>query len=151
MNSQNVVAENRKKELRPQEKAFCLNYLANPQNAAQSYVDAGYSPNGAKVSAHKMLQKPHIKEFIQAKFKKMEEKLEITAEWKMKMLRECVERCSSGDADKDGKLHPSGLIGAIAELNKMQGHLAPTKSENTHKHGLDTELMELVDKYDKEY
>jgi hypothetical protein len=148
------VPQSKSKKLTPKEVKFCLNYLANGQNATHAYRDAGYTaknPGVARIGGFKTIRKPHIKQYINEHLKKVHEKLEITIEWKMKMLKECVERCAIGEADKDGKLHPSGLIGAIAELNKMQGHLAATKTDNTHIHGFDDELTALIDKHSKEY
>lgn len=76
------------------------------------------------------------------------EKLEISAEWKMQQLKELIEGCMNGQAS-EAKLHPSGVIGAIAELNKMQGHYAPEKREITHDGP--TKATELTNEYERDY
>lgn len=145
-------------ELKPREKVFCQLYLQNGRVGAPAAKEAGYSGNGA-MAAMRLLRKPQVQEFL-AKYektveKKAEKELEVTVEWKMSKLKQCVEACLRDDPETgEQKLYSApGFIGAISELNKMQGHYAPEKSINAHFVG-STEQQEvevLVKKYDKEY
>lgn len=122
------------KEPTLRERKFCLLYLANGQDAKHAYIDAGYSPNGAAVTAHQALKRPHIKNFIAKHIKKVEKKMEITIEYKIKKLKQCIEAAMIEDPDT-GKVildNHSALLGAISELNKMQGHYSAEKIQNLH-------------------
>jgi phage terminase small subunit len=115
------------------QRLFCKAYLANGFNATQAAITAGYSENCA---------------FIDKRVKIMEEKLDITAEWKMKVLKDCIDGCMNGEASEN-KIHPSGIVGAIAELNKMQGHYAVEKREI--KHDIGDKTAELIQQYEKDF
>lgn len=134
------------KKLTAKQKLFCKAYLANGYNASQAALTAGYSKTAVGEIGHENLKKLQIKEYIAKRMDKIEEKLDITFEWKARMLKECADKCMQGEADKDGKVHPSGVIGAIAELNKMQGHYEPEKKEIYQK-----DISELINKHSKEY
>lgn len=60
-------------KLNAQHRLFILNYVARPSNAAAAYIAAGFSPNGAKQSAHDMLKDPlvkaEVKQLLEEKFK----------------------------------------------------------------------------------
>lgn len=49
------------KRLTPRHMTFLLHYVARMNNAGASYIAAGFSPGGAKQSAHRLLQEPLIK------------------------------------------------------------------------------------------
>lgn len=51
------------KKLNPKHEAFCREYMID-QNATQAYIRAGYSENGANVSACQLLSNPNIKDRI---------------------------------------------------------------------------------------
>lgn len=140
-----------KTELTKKQKLFCLEYLANGYNATQAAIKAGYSAKTARNIGNENLTKPAIKEFIEKRMKKIEEKIEATIEWKVKMLKTCAEKCLQGEADRDGLIHPSGIVSAIAELNKMQGHYAPEKSINVHADADAEETSSLIKQYEREY
>lgn len=55
------------KQLGPQHHRFIANYVARPHSAAAAYIAAGFSPRGARQSAHKLLQDP----LIQAEVKRL--------------------------------------------------------------------------------
>jgi phage terminase small subunit len=130
------------------QRLFCKAYLANGFNATQAAITAGYSENCAQEIAYENLNKPLIKKFIDKRVKIMEEKLDITAEWKMKVLKDCIDGCMNGEASEN-KIHPSGIVGAIAELNKMQGHYAVEKREI--KHDIGDKTAELIQQYEKDF
>lgn len=49
------------KSLNAAHEAFLLNLAARPSNACAAYIAAGFSPGGARQSAHRLLQDPLIK------------------------------------------------------------------------------------------
>lgn len=122
------------------EKRFVKEYLAC-NNGAEAARRAGYSEATARTIAHEMLNKPKIAVAIAEENQFIEEKLEITAELKRKMLLKIANRCIQEEPVLDREGNPTGeyqfkagdAIRALAELNKMQGHLAPTKTENDTK------------------
>jgi len=46
--------------LGPQHIQFLLHMVARPQNATAAYIAAGFSPNGARQSAHALLKEPIV-------------------------------------------------------------------------------------------
>ena len=61
-----TVPTTRQRPLNARQKGFCRNVVANGGNATKAYEDAGYSPNGAKVSASKLLTNPNVQAEIAA-------------------------------------------------------------------------------------
>jgi phage terminase small subunit len=135
-------------KLTVKQRLFCKAYLANGFNATQAALTAGYSEDSAQAIGSENLSKPLVKQFIDKRIKTMEEKLDITAEWKMKVLKDCIDGCMNGEASEK-KIHPSGVVSAVAELNKMQGHYAPEKSEI--KHDIGHKTAELIQQYEKDF
>lgn len=137
----------------PREEMFVKHYIANDFNATEAAVAAGYSPNGAKVTACRMLQKPRIKELLKRQMQKTERKLEITFEWKIKKLKACVDSAINEVDGRELVTNHNALLGAINELNKMQGHYAPEKRQVEH--SMDKEqaaaLKELIKQHEREY
>jgi AAA15 family ATPase/GTPase len=140
------------KSISQKEKIFCLNYLANGNNATRAYIDAGYSENGARVTAHQTLKRQHIKEFLSKFVDEKVRKLEITFEWKLEKLKQCVEAAMLEDPETGQVLldNHSALLGAITELNKMQGHYAATKVDTIHTLDFADELKELIRQNERE-
>jgi phage terminase small subunit len=50
-----------KKKLTMKQEAFCKYYMTNGFNATQAAISAGYSPNGIRVTACKLLAHANIK------------------------------------------------------------------------------------------
>jgi phage terminase small subunit len=143
-------------ELSPKEHKFCLAYLQNGNNGAQAYRDAGYNgnPDTVKSQAYKLLNMPKIKDFLHKHIDKVEKKLEITFEWKLKKLKQCIEASMVEDEETGQVLleNHNALLGAIAELNKMQGHYSAEKTHNLHLHAGQeiTNVHVLIQQYFKE-
>jgi len=70
-------------ELNPRQLAFAQNYI-NTGNATQSYIDAGYAPKAAEVSAHNALRNPKIADFIFEQQKVSVRACGIDATWVLK-------------------------------------------------------------------
>lgn len=112
---------------------FCKAYLAgNEFNATKAAIAAGFSKKTARQAGNRLLTNVDIQAYLKKEMDKLNNKLDITIEWKMQMLKDCAEKCMSGHATKEGFIHPSGLVGSLSELNKMQGHYAPEKSINAN-------------------
>lgn len=58
--------------LTEKQKRFCDEYLADP-NAAQAAIRAGYSRRSARQHAHVLLDKPYVREYLDARLAKAEE------------------------------------------------------------------------------
>ncbi len=71
---------------------FCQEYLVD-LCAVEAYTRAGYSPRGAKQSAHKLLQRPAVQARIQELLAARSQRTEITADYVLANLAEVVERC----------------------------------------------------------
>jgi hypothetical protein len=140
------------------EKKFADLVLADvkPPDAA---VAAGYKvkdKNSAAAAASVMIHRANVAEYIDffrsKAAAKMEKKLEISKEKNLKILLEVAERCNQDIApmmdrrgkpmmveDKNGNecaaysFNAKGVVSAIAEINKMQGYLAPTNVDLTSK------------------
>lgn len=109
------------------QKRFVEEYIKNGGNGTRAAEAAGYSKKTCGEIAYENMKKPQIKNHFQKSLENIEERLGITAEWKAKMLKRCVMRCMPKEKNKS--MRPTGMINAISELNKMQGHYAVVKSE----------------------
>lgn len=105
------------------QRIFCDRYL-DTKNGAQAAIAAGYSKNCAKEIASETLTKPNVKKYLGEKMKDVFEKLGVTLEYKVGKLKTVVDRCIPEEENK--RLMGKTGIDAIAELNKMAGHYAPT-------------------------
>lgn len=63
-------------ELNEKQKAFCREYLLD-LNAGQAYIRAGYSPDGARQNAYRLLGKDCIQEFLAKAMEERKERTEI--------------------------------------------------------------------------
>mgnify|MGYP000400850080 CR=1 FL=1 len=63
--------------LNDKQKRFCEEYIID-LNATQAYIRTGYSENGAKESASKLLTNPNIKEYIAYLQQEIQERTKVT-------------------------------------------------------------------------
>lgn len=126
---------------RKRELDFCNAYVKLNNNAEQAMLAIGYSPTTARKQAYLMLKRPEVKERIEKIMAKLEEKTLVTYEWKVKKLQEIIDSSFKvkkkviDDVTGEEVLVPEFskvAIQAMAELNKMQGHYAPTKNMNLY-------------------
>jgi hypothetical protein len=135
---------------------FVMQYFANGCNATQAAISAGYKEKTAQQKGHNLLKEPGVKEFVERKMKQYTEKLEITAEMKMKKLWLCADRGIPETIGDGQNLWAEGMrvgISAISELNKMQGDYAPEKILNANAN-LETspqDFAELLEQYERDY
>lgn len=142
-----------KAHLTKQQEIFALEYLANGFNTVQAAKKAGYSHNTCYHQAHKLLKNKFIRTFLDERLSKIEEKLEITFDKKLKKLWHIVDKCAPDDAVEAKEMQATAATSAIAELNKMQGHYSAEKHINTNLN-IDTdlnEISELVKLHEQEY
>ena len=98
------------KSLNAAHEAFLLNLAARPSNACAAYIAAGFSPGGARQSAHRLLQDPLIKarlaQLIEEKHKALHMDVdEILARTAM------IARSSAAQVfDEKGKPRPIGEL-----------------------------------------
>lgn len=143
-------------ELTIKELRFCQHYVANGGNATKAYQAAGYSGTEASgaVRACKLLKKDKIVHKIKYLEQEALAAAQVTAEWKIKMLKQMAERCISGDGLNFECANPSGLVACVAELNKMQGHHAVQKTMSHNIVGVTESLEEvnsIISQFEKEF
>lgn len=138
-------------ELTPKQRMFCKAYLAEDFNGTKAALIAGASEANAANWATETLKKPEIQEYIKKLMEQIERKFEITFEEKAQMLWECVKDCKEGRATKQGYVNASGLVGAIAELNKMQGHYKEKAEVEDKLDDMQAKLNELIEHNKKDY
>ena len=94
------------RDLNPKQVAFCREYALNG-NAKQSYLKAGYEGKGAEVSAHKLLSKANVKEYIEKLQEKGAKKFEFTREKAHEMLSELynLHKIDKGSVDSMLKMY----------------------------------------------
>jgi phage terminase small subunit len=134
------------RRLTHKQKTFCKYYVANGFNATQAALKAGYKKTTAYSIGSENLKKPEIKKEIDKLQRKVEEKMEMTFEWKLEKLKKAIE-AGLIDAEHGVEIKNASLfLGAMSESNKMQGHYAAEKktSETDIKEAVDllTELIE---------
>jgi hypothetical protein len=57
------------------------------------------------------------------------EKIGAGVEWRAEMLKKTAIASYEGKTNKDGTVNAKGVIGSVAEMNKMAGTYAPDKQE----------------------
>ncbi len=75
----------------PKQKLFVKEYLVD-LNATRAAISAGYSENGGSVAGARLLRNAKVKEAISKSSQKRTEKLEITADYVLKNIRDVVEK-----------------------------------------------------------
>jgi phage terminase small subunit len=126
---------------------FCNEYLANGLKADLAAEKAGYKSK-AKNKGDQILKVDCVKRYLSSRIKNLQKNIEVTVDWKMKKLVGIVERT---EEEK-----PNIAISGISEMNKMQGHYAPTQTQNVNLN-LDfdvikaKEINDLVAKKQKDY
>lgn len=141
-----------KSGLTDKQKRFTKEYLANGHNGKRAAIAAGYSKNTATEMAYENLSKPHIKAHIEESMREIHDKIGATIEWKAKMLKKCADRCMPTDESK--RFMPVSMIASIAELNKMAGDYAATKTESSVNLSVDEDVQkarEISREIKKEY
>jgi phage terminase small subunit len=128
---------------------FVKAYLCNGGNALQAALTAGYSKRSAPQISVENMQKPLIKDYLLQQRKLMERKAGLTPEYLYGKLKDCIELSITEEEGKKELKNHNALLGAISEVNKMQGNYAKEKTEVTVE--VSNKTDELIDKYKKDY
>ena len=145
--------------------AFCRHYVKNGlDKLKESMISAGYSPEYIKKKSKALLYSDNVQDYLRPYYKEAESKVlamndegTTTFAYKVNKLKQVVDAYID-NPDKHSTERVSVAIKAIAELNKMQGDLAPTKNANINVNVNAKQLNEanelmakLDDKYEKDY
>ncbi len=122
------------KELEPKQKRFCEEYVVD-FNGTQAAIRAGYSKKTASVIASENLAKPKIQAYLATLKEKLVEKTEISKE---SLIADLAAIIGNTRSDK-----PDTATRAIAQISKMLGFDAPTKSDVKLSVGLSDILKEI--------
>ncbi len=141
---------------------FALAYLANGGSQKEAAITAGYAVKSAAEMGSQLMRDDRVREIIESQLRLTEEIEGANFAWKVKMLKEAAEK-SQGKVEvlklKDGEkevihaFNVTGVVSSIAELNKMHGDYAPTKTENKNLNA-NAEIQDIkniLDEYKKEY
>ncbi len=108
-------------QLSPKQLLFLQTYI-KLGNATQALIKAGYKTKNAGKYCSELLAKPYIKAELERARKAIQQKTDITFDWKMNKLKEIVLESTK----------PQDRISAIEVMNKMQGDNAPEKHHTTN-------------------
>lgn len=128
--------------------------IAQGLNYRQAALKAGYKGYHPKP----MYGNPRLRHEVLKLMEEQIERAKVSQVWKMLKLKRCAD-VSMPDDFKDLSefekelVSATNAISAIAELNKMQGHYAPTKTVNAQiVNEADTEeLKQLIEEHKREY
>lgn len=138
-------------ELLPQQIQFCEEYILD-FNATQAYIRAGYSPNGCRPSAFRLLRDNRVKAYIKAKLEEIGDRRD---ELRASLMGQWEEQASMDiDTDEDRykwpiKLKSQELLGKALgmfserlELTGRDGGPIETKFDTSKL--TDSELQTLL-------
>lgn len=127
------------KNLTGKQEAFVRHYLANGGNGTDAARQSGYKGSDSVLSgiARENLRKPQIAELMASEREKLKQTTGATAEAKRTLLWHIAKTCSKRAEDDVKLVDPKAAIGAIAELNKMDGDLAAIKTDNKNTHSFE--------------
>lgn len=143
-------------EITLKESLCLLTYLITGDKVKAAQAAGYYGTNRKQLwqSAERCLKKPLVKETMQIYLEKAEKI--INFEWKLLKLKKMINAGAKdiqGDDEQVELRDPRTALDALDMLNKIQGHYAPTKTENTDKSDDETKelLKELIQKHEKPY
>ena len=102
-------------------------------NATQSFIKAGYSPNGARASSAQLLAKPNVLKEIEKRRKEEKSDFIWSRNKLVELTQEIIELAMKPQI-KDGKptggiKSPRDALTGIKHLCEIQGFNAPVKTE----------------------
>jgi phage terminase small subunit len=92
----------------PKQKLFIKEYLVD-LNATRAAIAAGYSERTAGQAGARLLKNVNVAQKLAEKAQKQTEKLEISSEYVLGMIKQTVERCSQAVEVLDREGHPTGM------------------------------------------
>lgn len=126
-------------------RAFALEYFKTLDERA-SAIKVGYKAHSAGIKGKELLKDERVVKTLAALTRRAVKKEIATVEWR----KETLQRIADTNADKASA---SLSIAAIAELNKMSGDYAPTRTEskNLNIESDLTKVRELLAEHKKDY
>lgn len=118
----------RQRELTDKQKRFAIEYAVD-FNATQAAIRAGYSKNGAAVTANKLLINANIKAAIKLQVDKGVEKAALSKEWVLSELGKIYKSMREGKNEKD-KGAASVALKSLEQICKLMGY--NTEEDNTN-------------------
>ncbi len=131
----------------PRYKLFAVCFMQG-MDGAKAAAMAGYIKS-PKQSANKILKNRYVAEYIAVTQEYMRELMPASFEWKINKLVKCVD----ASIPEEGEINVQAGVCAISEMNKMQGHYAPTKNLNLNANveANRDEVRGLLEQYKREY
>lgn len=93
-------------KLNKKQKRFCEEYIVD-LNGTRAYIRAGYSKNGAEVSASQLLTNPKVSEYIRELNEKVSNKTGVTVEFVINGIKDIA---INGESETN-KLKAFNLLG----------------------------------------
>ena len=138
--------------LNPRQQRFVDEYLKDA-NGTQAVIRAGYSANGAKVTAHRLLTNPNVKEAVKAGQEAIAEDNDVTRGWLIDEFKENNVLAREGNPVIDRYGKPTG--GVMRQINASNKALESIAVLTGHwvtkgkvEHGVGEELIELMKRID---
>jgi phage terminase small subunit len=137
------------------QRKFCEEYLKdeNGFDATKAAKAAGFKY--PMQSGYQTLHRKSVQKYLEPKLRNVERELQVDLHWKVKKLSKLINDTIPDDVPiTNAQLAKVGLDG-IAELNKMQGDIAPVVNKNFNANinmDADPEILdELIKQYEREY
>ena len=120
--------------LNTKQRLFCEEYLSNGMNASQAYATV-YKKDPRSAYAYQLMQKPDVKEYIEARRKAMFDAYNIDA---MRVM-EAIAKIAFGDVAEGEEISYTSKLKALELLSKNL-NLQTVKTEN--KDVIEVQLVE---------
>jgi len=140
----------KEKPLKLQHKKFCEAYLQCGEGK-QAAIEAGFKPESAANTASQLLKRHDIKVYLNCRAKRLGNKLEITTEWKCKLMVDMILAAANGKTTASGLPDARAVFEGIHLLTKHGiGGGYPESNDDKKKEVVDiSRLAPLIDEYQK--
>ena len=136
--SSEIVKQPTKRELSAKHRRFaelCAEGMTHCRAYREVFPNASQST--AEVESCRLLRKPSVAAYYQKLLGEVSAKAEVTIEWAHRQLKDVAENGRNSDR-----------VAAIAQLSKMNGWYAPTKTDSTIDGGIS--IASLIKDFDEE-
>lgn len=143
--------------LTEKESRFIVVYLTNGMERIDAARTAGYYGKDDRdlwSAGERVLQRPQVQKVMQEYLERVEKQLGITLEWKLGKLKKMVNTTAKDIKGNDEEVvltDPRIALDSLDMLNKIQGHYAVQKVENTHIVEESETLKKLIEQHEKPY
>ncbi len=132
-------------DLTPKQELFIQEYLLSgfaTRAYKKNYKTDKMTESAIVYEAKRMLGHAAISARINELRADIDKEFQITAVQKKQWLSDVAEDAMAKD-EEDSMKDRKAVISVVAELNRMDGHLAPTKTENKNEHTFEDALKQL--------